>query len=134
LLIALDGDPQRGRATVESAVEQAKHAGLYSVEVRGRIFLARIDIATGRHEAALNTLSTIVVDSGSDRAIGPELQAQVHYWRSRAMLALGDGTASASEASAARKFLQDLRSTVSEPYRDGFASRPDIRLIIQQAR
>jgi tetratricopeptide (TPR) repeat protein len=134
LLVALDGDAARGRATVESSVEQAQQAGPYSVEVRGRIFLARIDIATGRHEAALNTLNTIIPDSVSDRAIGPELQAQAHYWRSRAMLARGDGMTSASEASAARKLLQDLRTSVSEPYRDGFASRPDIRLILQQTR
>ena len=129
LLDALEGKPALGRAAVQASLEQARKAGPLSLEAQCRVYLARIEVGDGRFEDALKTLGALPSDSG--KRLGLDLQAQLHYWRSRAMAARGDRPGAQSEESLARNLLQDLRASLPEQYRDGFTSRPDIRLLMK---
>jgi hypothetical protein len=113
---------------VQSSLERARRAGPLSLEARCRVYLARIDVGERRLEEALETLRVITPDG--ERALGPELQAQVHYWRSRALMARGDRAGAQSEETVARKLVADLRASLPAQYRGGFESRADIHLII----
>jgi tetratricopeptide (TPR) repeat protein len=129
LLDAVEGRPAPARKAVEASLEQAGRMGLFSLESRCRMYLARIELGYGRPEEAWKALSAITWDG--ERTLSPELQAQVHYWRSRAMAARGDRSGAQSEEGEARKLIRTLQASLPEQYRDGFASRPDIRVHLQ---
>jgi tetratricopeptide (TPR) repeat protein len=128
LLDAMDGKPADGKRAVQASLDQARRVGPFSLEARCRVYLARIHIGERRFEEALSILSPIAPDG--EKALGPELQAQVHYWRSRVLMARGDRAGGQSEETVARKLAADLRVSLPAQYRDGFESRPDIHLII----
>jgi tetratricopeptide (TPR) repeat protein len=125
LLDALEGRAAAGRGIVAASLVDARKMGRYSLEARLRIYLARIDVGLGRFDDALETLRDISADGA--RALGPELQAQVHYWRGRALLGQGDRAAAQAEASASRQLIESLRAALPAADRDRFALRPDIR-------
>ena len=100
-----------------------------ALESRARLNLARIDIEQRAYADALTGLRAIPADG--DQMLGPEMQAQVHYWRSRALKARGDSQAAQSEAETARRLIVDLRDSLPAENRDGFASRPDIVLVTE---
>ena len=102
--------------------------GLFSLESRCRMYLARIELGYGRAEEAWKALTAITWDG--ERTLSSELQAQVHYWRGRAMAARGDRSGAQSEEDEARKLIRTLQASLPEQYRDGFAARPDIRVHI----
>jgi tetratricopeptide (TPR) repeat protein len=128
LLDALEGRPEAGRAAVEASLAQARRMGRYSLEARMRLYLARIDVGLRRYDDALLTLRDIPADR--DRIIGPELQAHVHYWRSRALTGRGDAAAARSERDLARRLIEQILTALPEAYRDSFASRPDIHTLL----
>ena len=125
LLDALEGRAAAGRAIVAASLADAQKLGRYSLEARLRIYLARIDVGRGRFDDALEALRDIPADGA--RALGPELQAQVHYWRGRARLGQGNRAAAQAEASASRQLIEALQAALPAADRDRFASRPDIR-------
>src|SRR5207249_5891313 len=84
LLDALAGKSPGGRGMLEKGVHQARTMGRLSLEAQCRVHLARIDVGEGRYEEAIAALDGI--PSESDRSIGGELEAAVHYWRGRALL------------------------------------------------
>jgi hypothetical protein len=135
---ALEMPAGRARATgeaVERGMEQAKRMGRFNLEHQCRLQLAQVHFAERRYAEVVKELNDIPL-LGGERPVGSELQAEVHYWRSRAMAARADRTgaeleAAAAEAVAARKSLKDLQASLPAPYRDGFASRVDIRRILQ---
>ena len=63
-----------------------------------------------------------------ERVLGPELQAQVHYWRSQALKGTGDVAGSKRDEEAAQRFLRDLTTSLPERYRAGFAARADLHV------
>jgi tetratricopeptide (TPR) repeat protein len=125
LLDALEGRPRVGRAAVSASLAQARKMGRYSLEARLRIYLARIDVGLRRFDDAMEALRDIPADG--NQAIGPELQAQVHYWRGRALLGRGDRAGAQAEAAATRQLIEALRAALPTSDRDRFASRRDIR-------
>ena len=128
LLDALNGRAARGRDDVRVSLNQAQKMGRLALEARCRVYLARIDVAERKYDDALKMLSPVPTDEQS-RTIGPELQAQVLYWRSRALAALADSRTGA-DADRARRIVSDLQAKIPEPSRARFAARPDIRMII----
>jgi tetratricopeptide (TPR) repeat protein len=129
LLDGLAGRPAAARAAILASLEHARRTGPLSLEARCRVHLARIDVAAQDFEDALNTLSAITTHR--ERALGPELQAQVHYWRSRALRGRGDRARAESEEGVARKLIKDLRASLPQQYQDGFAARADIHRVIE---
>jgi tetratricopeptide (TPR) repeat protein len=127
LLDALDGRASEGRAHVQASLEQARRMGRLSVEARCRLQLARIDIGSRNYRQALETLAAIPPDDES-RRLGAELRAQVLYWRSRALAALGD-PAAAADAEQARRLVTDLAARVPNDARARYLGRPDIRVV-----
>jgi tetratricopeptide (TPR) repeat protein len=124
LLDALAGRAGRGRPIVTESLAQAQKMGQLSLEVRCRTLLARINVMSGRAADALAALRDVAPDG--DRAIGPELQAQVHYWRASALAGMHDLVGAGAEYSLARGLLQQLRSSIPEPARTTFDARADI--------
>ena len=129
LLDTLAGRPGVARTAVERAVQQARTMGRLSVEVECRVDAARIDVHLRQYAGATALLNEISL--GDDRTIGPELEAQVHYWRSRALGGRGDRSGADREATQARKLIENLRASLPLEYRDRFAARPDIRTTMQ---
>jgi tetratricopeptide (TPR) repeat protein len=127
LLDALDNAPDRGRAAILASLKQAQAMGRYGLEARCRVFLARIDVMQRRFDDALQTLREIPADG--DRVLGPEIQAQVHHWRARALSGNGDATAAEAEKEAARGFMNAMRKALPDGARARFEARPDARLI-----
>jgi tetratricopeptide (TPR) repeat protein len=128
LLDALEGRAAAGRAAVAASLAQAQKMGRYSVEARLRIYLARIDVALRRFDDALDGLEPIPPDG--PRVLGPEVQAQVHYWRARARLGLGDRAAADAESTATRRLIESVRAALPASDGDRFAARPDIRPLL----
>jgi hypothetical protein len=90
------------------------------------MFLARIALRQRRTQDAARMLDSIALDG-----IGPELQAQVHYWQSQMLAVDGDRAASDARAAQARKVMEGLRATIPDRYRDSFDARPDVRFALR---
>jgi predicted negative regulator of RcsB-dependent stress response len=129
----LDGlarkDPSALRK-LQTSVDQAKLMGRLDLETRCRLRLAQFQIKEGRFRDALATLNEIPLEG--ERVIGREMQAQVHYWRGRALMASGDRAGAASEAALASRITTDLRASLPRASRDRFAARFEIRRMIEQ--
>jgi hypothetical protein len=97
-----------------------------AIEVRCRVFLARVWLQQRRPDEALAILKAITWDGPG--AAGPELLAQARYWRGRALSESGDSAAGDVERQKARKLLE-LIATPTEGDRQRLAARPDIRVI-----
>jgi serine/threonine protein kinase/tetratricopeptide (TPR) repeat protein len=125
LVDALDGRRAQAVAAIRACLAQARAMGRFSLEQRSRVFLARIAVTERHFDDALRILDEIPPDDAS-RTIGRELRAQVHYWRSRALAGRGDRAGAATEASAARGLIEQLRAPFPERYRSLVLARPDI--------
>lgn len=128
LLEALDGRTAIGRTALQSSLDQAKKMGRLALEARCRVHLARVDLLAGRPDGALAVLRDVGPDA--EQSIGPELQAQVHYWRSEAFRARGDAITAHAQAQTARQILEGVRQSVPEPMRGRFVRRTDIQRVI----
>jgi tetratricopeptide (TPR) repeat protein len=117
-----------GRVFVEASVEQARSMGRLSLEARCRMYLARIHIAARRYADALATLRDIPPEG--EKRIGPELEAQVRYWRGRALSENREADRARLEAEQARRLILALRQSVPEQYRGRFSLRNEIRPLI----
>jgi tetratricopeptide (TPR) repeat protein len=124
LLDTRQGRTSSARQALESSLMQAGRMGRYALEVRCRVYLAQLDVSQRQFAAAADRLRNIPADG--ERALGPELQAQVHYWRSQALKGIGDVAGSNRDEEAARRFLRDLTTSLPERYRAGFAARADL--------
>jgi len=126
-LALLDSSPGAqgpARTSLSAVLEQAHKMGRLALEARARINLARLDIQRRTYPNALAMLRDISVDG--DRTLGPELQAQVHYWRAQAHRGAGDVAEAAIDLAAARKLLDGITAALPARLRAGFAARPDI--------
>jgi tetratricopeptide (TPR) repeat protein len=126
LLDALNGQLVRGTAALTESLEQARKMGHIALEARCRVLFARIYLKTGRADAALAMLREVREDA--ERAIGPELQAQVHYWRALALERRGDSAGAIGERRASRELLDKVRATIPDRYRRTFQTRFDVTL------
>jgi tetratricopeptide (TPR) repeat protein len=129
LLDALTRSDPAATKKVEASVQQAKKMGRLALEALCRVHLARIEFGQRRYGDGLAVLNDVPLEG--ERTIGPELQAQVRYWRSLAMAERGDRVGSQSEVTLARKLAQQLRASLPASDRDRFASRRDIRPLFE---
>jgi hypothetical protein len=115
---------------LHDAVAQAGKMGRLDLETRCRLRLAQFQVAQGRHLNAIATIDRIPIDPA--RVIGPELQAQVHYWRGRALLP-GDHASGASEIAKARKIVTDLQASLAGGAGRQFGARTQIRRMLEDS-
>ena len=130
LLDALEGQSAQGVMALRSSLEQAHKMGRLALEVRCRVHLARVYVSQRRFDEAISLLGEIPPDDDK-RTLGPELRAQVHYWRSRVFAERGDRTGAQSEAALAQKVIQELQAWLPAHYRGRFALRPDIQRVFE---
>jgi serine/threonine protein kinase/tetratricopeptide (TPR) repeat protein len=128
-LEASAGRAETGRRATQSCVEYSRNMGRKLLEARCRIFSASIDVAARKFAEALATLMAIP-DDDAQYTVGPELRAQIHYWRGRAFAGLGNGAAALTEAAAARQLIESIRLSLPEEFRASFRGRPDIQRIV----
>ncbi|HEY6362926.1 MAG TPA: protein kinase [Vicinamibacterales bacterium] len=128
LLDGLDGRRAAGEAALRGSINHAQKMGRVVLEVRGRVFLARLHVGNRRFDDAVRLLAAVPPDA--EQAIGRELQAQARYWRGLALAGLGNTDAARSEVDRARTLVEEIRASLSEPDRGRYAARPDIRQIL----
>lgn len=117
------------RGLVEASVEQAKKMGRLYLEVKCRVILARIQIGARRYDDAIAALKDIPTEG--ERTIGPELRAEVRYWRSQAMAGRGDRAGGEAEAAPGRQLVLELQASLPERYRSSFAARAAIQPLLR---
>src|SRR5688572_5477850 len=128
-------DARRGRAggsaDIDACIQQARKMRRLLLEVKCRLYLTETQLASGDAEAATRTLAEVPGDS-AERALGPELRAQVHFWHGRTLMR-NDPAAARSEFGRARDAITDVRTRLPERYREGFAARVDVRPLLAAA-
>jgi len=129
LVTALVGRAARGRAAVQSSLEQAARMGRAPLAARCRLFLAQIALQERRAGEALRLLMAIPADADG-QTVGAELRAEIHYWRSVTLRELGDQAPAAAEAALARTILEALQAGLDVGDRAAFAGRPSIRRVL----
>jgi tetratricopeptide (TPR) repeat protein len=128
-LEAAAGRLAQGRQAIEDSLKQAVLMERFALEGHCRLLLARIDIARRQFDAALRTLDRIPADD-EVRTVGPELRAQVHYWRSQALFGRSATAEAEIELRLARTILERVRGALPEDRRAGFSARRDVQRII----
>ncbi len=115
-----------GQKDLEAGIADAKRARRAPLETACRGQLAHAHVLANRNDDAIAILRD-VPDESADFTLGPELRAQVEYWRGRAKGRESDGPGLSSEA---QKRLQTLRDSLPVAFRDLFAARADIAAIL----
>jgi eukaryotic-like serine/threonine-protein kinase len=110
-----------------AAIDRATKMGRLSSEILCRLDLARIHVGQKRFAEALSVLSEISNDG--DRTVGRELQAYVHYWRSRALREQGRQSDARTEATQAAKLIREVQESLPEDFRMSFATRRDVSVV-----
>ena len=126
--IDAQGGQARGRAAIEASLAQSVTMRQVALETRCRILLARLSLRERKYEEALKVLDAVRLDGPG--TVGPEMLAQVLYWRGQVFAAQGNGGEGDVEHSRARKLLQDLLANLPKTDRDSYVMRPDIRRIV----
>jgi tetratricopeptide (TPR) repeat protein len=121
-----DGRAASADAFGQSCVIQAQRMRRVALEARCRTLLARTALAAQRPGEGVKALADVRVEE-----LGPELQAQVLYWRGRAATLSGDGAAGERQLAEARRLLTAVRELVPSTLREAYSQRPDIRLIVE---
>ena len=108
-------------------VESAALRSFHKAHVRAECALqrARKEFQERQYAKVLRTLELGSV------TVGPELNAQAHYWRGLALARRGETIAAATERSSATKLIAQIRSSLSEQYRSRFVSRATIRPLVE---
>jgi tetratricopeptide (TPR) repeat protein len=130
MLDARARNAQAAERVVQNAMAQARNMGRLDLEARCRIQLARVYYAERRFTDVVGILDGIPLEG--DRTVGGEVQAEVHYWRSRAAAARGDRDAYEAEAALSHKLVDMVRSSLPETFRERFWSKASIREVVQE--
>jgi tetratricopeptide (TPR) repeat protein len=115
-----------GAVAVQRVRQHAQASGRIQLETRCRIFLARLAVSQRQYHNATDLLADVRPDT-PDRTIGPEIQAQVLYWRGRALDGRGDAVGAKAAIGQARDLLERLRSSLPPQDQKSFSSRSDVR-------
>ena len=129
-LDVLASNGARGADRLAEVLAQAKEMGRVGLEARFRIFLARAALLTGQAAEARQHLDGVPPDT-DDRTIGPELRAQVLYWRGQALRAAAERSAGDAAVAEARRLLDGLRTRLPPDRQAPFTTRTDIQPILQ---
>ena len=125
LLDARQTGSRQALDTIRMVLDQARRMGRVSIETRARVFLARLSLQLGRSGEALDVMKDV-----PSVQLGPELSAQMQYWRGQVLLARGERSAGEALVAEARRTLDLLRLSLPEEYRAAFASREDLRELL----
>ena len=126
ILIARQGNVDRGRGLVRAALQAAEKLGLHGLIAHCQVLLAEIEMAARRFGEASSVLSAIPPDNNA-QTIDPELRAEVHNLQRRLHAERGETEAAAASADAARTILLDLGRRLPEQDRVSFSSRPTLQ-------
>ena len=118
----------RGAKDLEAGVDGARRTRRLYLEGICRAQLARAHVVGRRYAEAVAVLRDVPEES-TETAMGPELRAQVEYWRGLA-IAGGDETDAGPRTEQPRKQIQTIRAALPDRFRDLFAARPDIDAIL----
>jgi tetratricopeptide (TPR) repeat protein len=117
------------RADLETALARSRKMGQLHVHAQCALDLARVEYEQRRFSRVMEILNGIPMEPES--STGPELEAQRHLWRGRALIAQGDQTAGGAELALARTLAARIQATLPEHFRQRFASRANIRPLFE---
>lgn len=125
-LAALDAGarPREAEASLRQALDLSAQMGRVALQARARVALAQVYVARRNASEALRVLNAFPADG--ERTIGREMEAQVHYWKSRGLRLAGQSDAADAEATKGRQLLEALRASLPARYRAGFSARAAI--------
>jgi tetratricopeptide (TPR) repeat protein len=124
-IAAETGRDAEARAAARNCIDAARRMRRAELEAHCRLVIARTDIEAGRAGEGAAALAEI-----RDNALGPEIQARVHYWRGRAATLNGDASKGQQELAEARRLVGGVRELIPVELHPSFSDRPDIRLIL----
>ena len=129
LLVGLGGNVARGRSEILDSLAWARRTHRIALQAQCLIFLARVALSRGDDDEALLRLDEM--PGATSKQLNPELQAQMHYWRSQALERRGERDAAAAARSLAREVIATWRKAfLSSRDESGVQLRPDLRLIV----
>jgi tetratricopeptide (TPR) repeat protein len=129
LIDGIQGRHAAGRVALTASLAQARRMHRRVLEGRCLVFLARLEVAAGRFDEAMDRLNEISADL--EAVLNSELRAQLYYWRGQALRGRGDVQAARREWMVASQFLSEMKMRMPEPMWVRVLSRPDIRLLTQ---
>jgi tetratricopeptide (TPR) repeat protein len=129
LLETEDRHVPKAGVSVETSIKKAANMGRLNVESQCRLAESRIRFSRQQYADAESLIRPIPIDG--DRKVGPELAAQVHYWRGRTLAEQGNPDGAKSEIEKAQKLLRDLMASLPESSRSGFGSKRDVRRVLE---
>jgi hypothetical protein len=115
--------------SVERSIKKAADMGRLNVESHCRLAESRIRFSRQQYADAESLIRPIPLDG--NRRVGPELAAQVYYWRGRSLAEQGNPDGAKTEIEKAQKLLRDLIASLPDSSRNGFSSKRDVRPILE---
>jgi hypothetical protein len=127
-LDVLTHQPAAGLPKLQASLTHASRTDRPALETRVAVLLSRAYVALGRLDAGREVLSA--VSQEDVLTLGPELRAQVYYWRFRTRQDSGPST----DEHEARRLLEGVTALLPEDSRQAFLERPDVRLVVNDPR
>jgi tetratricopeptide (TPR) repeat protein len=123
LIEAVDRPATGGESTLREVISQAQRMERFTLEVKCRVWLARLYVQRGDFPQALREIETLPPERLE--LLGKELRASLLYWKARANVT--DANATAADLGAVGRLLKEVRDEIPSQYRELFAARPEIR-------
>lgn len=129
LLLAEQGETARGLAECRAALEGARSIQHHHTIARATLNLAQVHLF--RHEAklALEVLNQLL---SAKADLGGEFQARGWFLQAQALANLGQKEQAIAARQHAREAILQLQRELDPANRDGFTSRRDIRVILEE--
>ncbi len=129
LLEAEQGNFERGLTCSRDAVGRARrlqHAHTLALALTN---LARVRILRKEYATVNEILGEL--SAFDERALGPELRAQVSFIKSRALEGLGKSKEAKASYHQAQQAIRTLQQSLSPDHRESFAKRRDVQLLLR---
>lgn len=130
LLLAGEGDYERGLAECRAALEQARRLQHRHTIARATINLAQVQLLRHEPGAALEVLDQLLATKDAD--LGREWQARASFLQAEALANLGRKEQAGAARLRARDALLQLQRELDSAHRQSFSMRRDIRVILEQ--
>jgi tetratricopeptide (TPR) repeat protein/predicted Ser/Thr protein kinase len=129
LLEAEQGNFDRGLTCSRDAVGRARRLRHAHTLGQALTNLARVRLLRKEYATVNEILGELL--AFDERALGPELSAQVSFIKSRALEGLGRSEEAKASYHQARQAIRTLQQSLSPNHRESFAKRRDVQLLLR---
>jgi tetratricopeptide (TPR) repeat protein/predicted Ser/Thr protein kinase len=129
LLEAEQGNVERGLTCSRDAVGRARRFQHAHTLGQALTNLARVRLLRKEYATVNEILGEL--SAFDERALGPELRAQVSFIKSRALESLGKSKEAKASYHQAQQAIRTLQQSLSPDHRESFAKRRDVQLLLR---